>query len=120
MKTEPTESLSIKRANIVDKYLPPIDQQRYYQRLEMHEKLIDLINSHYPKIKQLEWKKSPFFNGNYEAKFGLGKYFIDDCGGCITLVCPDHSLKNKFSTIDEAKAAAQKDFEERVEKCIAK
>lgn len=46
MKTEPTEALKIKRADMVDKYLPSGDEQRYYERLKMHEELIDLINSH--------------------------------------------------------------------------
>jgi hypothetical protein len=71
-----------------------------------------------PKIKQLEWVKPPFFEGDFEAKCGLGEYFIYDCEGSITLVCPDQSLKHKFSTIDEAKAAAQADFEQRVRECL--
>lgn len=91
---------------------------------ELHE-LIELVQKEAfkegqsnPKIKQLEWEESPFFKGNYEAKLGLGKYFIDNCGGCITLVSPDHLLKNKLSTIDEAKVAAQRDFEKRVKECL--
>ena len=46
----------IKQANIVDKYLPVGDEQRYYDRLKMNEDLFELINSHFPKIKQLEWE----------------------------------------------------------------
>ena len=118
MKTKPTESLSIKRANIVDKYLPAGDEQRYYERLKMHEELVDLINSHCPKIKQLEWRyDEKFFI--WEANSVFGKYsFVDNSlivnkklffrGREIAIVL----------IIDEAKAAAQADFEKRIKECL--
>lgn len=118
MKTEPTETLSIKRANIVDKYLPPIDEQRYYQRLEMHEELIDLVNSHSPKIKQLEWMDDDFpYRGysvfvDYIISKNMSSYYT------VTLDIGRGIYLNSFKTIEEAKAVAQADFEKRVKECL--
>lgn len=113
MKTEPTINIQSEVAKIHSQFgMTEIANYHIEKLFEMYVKQSN------PKIKQLEWEKSPFFKGNYEANFGLGKYFIDDCGGCITLVCPDHSLKNKFSTIDEAKSAAQRDFEKCIKECL--
>lgn len=116
MKTEPTEALRAMANDL--KYNTGVVQSNI--KLVIEESFISGVKygQSSPKIKQLEWKKSRFFEGDFEANFGLGKYFIDDCGGCITLVCPDHALKNKFSTIEEAKAAAQADFEQRVKECL--
>lgn len=119
MKTEPTETLSIKRANIVDKYLPPRDEQRYYERLEMHEELIDLINSYSPKIKQLEWTDH------------LRHYFVDTPFG-VYLILKNHNFEENeswtlyFSSYvidecidsDKAQEIAQADFKRRVMKCL--
>ena len=118
MKTEPTEALSIKRANIVDKYLPPIDEQRYYQRLEMHEELIDLINSHYPKIKQLEWVEvyGSIFNADTSFKYAYEIHVNDDYS---TILFDSSGRKPKrFINLKEAKAEAQADFERRVKECL--
>ena len=119
MKTEPTGALSIKRANIVDKYLPPIDQQRYYQRLEMHEELIDLINSHSPKIKQLEWI---FYGTYYSAETPVTDYlitqehdFVENDGDCALWI---NGFPISHSTLEEAKSAAQADFCSRVMECL--
>ena len=118
MKTESTESLSIKRANFVDKYLPPGDEQRYYQRLEMHEELFDLTTSHSPKIKQLEWKEYENFRGrkSYFAKTPFSPYEVADGGDHYTMFSPNKRLR--FASADEAKAAAQADFEKRVKECL--
>jgi len=113
MKTEPEKALKM----LSEVQLNPIHEIPRY-KADIIARMAFSEGQSNPRIKQLEWEKSPFFKGNHEARFGLGKYFIDDCGGCITLVCPDHSLKNKFSTIDEAKAAAQADFEKRVMGCL--
>mgnify|MGYP000958994389 CR=1 FL=1 len=115
MKTEPTESLSIKRANIVDKYLPAGDEQRYYERLKMHEELIDLINSHSPKIKQLEWEEyrdclvstTPFYNVS-----------IKEVCGIYELATAYSAFIKSYNSLEEAKAAAQADFEKRVKECL--
>lgn len=121
MKTEPTESLSIKRANIVDKYLPAGDQQRYYQRLEMHEELINLINSHSPKIKQLEWD---FYGTYYSAKTPVGHYVIlqgDELylkSFLTYLLTYNGILIADFNRFEEAKTAAQADFEKRIKECL--
>ena len=120
MKTEPTESLSIKRANIVDKYLPAGDEQRYYERLKMHEELFDLINSHSPKIKQLEWV---FFDLYYEAETSVGCYTIFRIGvgksnhEKCELMYNNRELSSHDS-IESAMARAQIDFEKRVKECF--
>ena len=115
MKTEPTESLSIKRANIVDKYLPAGDQQRYYQRLEMHEELIDLINSHSPNVEQLEWIED---YGYIKAETPFFKYMVVIIGGKAGLCFDGNDGFLKFKTVYDAKAAAQADFEWRVMACL--
>ena len=115
MKTKPTESLNIKRANIVDKYLPARDEQRYYERLKMHEELVDLINSHCPKIKQLEWEEyrdclvstTPFYNVS-----------IKEVCGIYELATAYSAFIKSYNSLDEAKAAAQRDFEKRVKECL--
>jgi hypothetical protein len=124
MKTEPTEALEeIKRCLwTADDF--NIDDGFESCKVVDKNDAINIANIAFkegqssPKIKQLEWVKPPFFEGDFEAKCGLGKYFIYDCEGSITLVCPDQSLKHKFSTVDEAKAAAQADFEKRVMECL--
>ena len=118
MKTEPTESLSIKRANIVDKYLPAVDQQRYYQRLEMHEELIDLINIHSPKIKQLEWMVGEGTE-TILANIPFNNYYlIDGLGSMIFLTINTQYHIGRYATIEEAKAAARADFEKMVMECL--
>jgi hypothetical protein len=124
MKTEPTEALKeIKRCTWTAEDFNISDGFESHEVVDKDD-AINIANIAFregqssPKIKQLEWVKSPFFEGDFEAKYGLGEYFIYDCEGSITLVYPDQSLKYKFSTIDEAKAAAQADFEKRVMECL--
>lgn len=120
MKTEPTEASSIKRANIVDKYLPAGDEQRYYERLKMHEELFDLINSHSPKIKQLEWRYDKS-DKIYIAELSMFEYRVwqdNDKSFMKAMINNNHCTILRFRTIDEAKAAAQADFEKRVNECL--
>ena len=118
MKTEPTESLSIKRANIVDKYLPAGDEQRYYERLKMHEELIDLINSHSTKIKQLEWVEvyKSIFNTDTSFKYSYEIHVNDD--GSTILFDSSAGKPKRFINLKDAKSAAQADFEKRVNECL--
>lgn len=116
MKTEPTESLSIKRANIVDKYLPAGDEQRYYERLKMHEELIDLINSHYPKIKQLEWEDTDMWYFKAKTSLGLG-YSITEIKGTYIVHFGDAPISWEKS-LESAKSAAQEHFEKKVKECL--
>lgn len=73
-----------------------------------------------PKIKQLEWVEYENFHGrkSYLSKTPFSTYDVADGGDHFTMFSPNKRLR--FASADEAKAAAQKDFEERVEKCIAK
>ena len=71
-----------------------------------------------PKIKQLEWLVSedtktmlaniPF--NNY--------YFIDGVDGMIFLTINGQYHIGRYATIDEAKSAAQRDFEKRIKECL--
>lgn len=117
MKTEPTESLSIKRANIVDKYLPAGDEQRYYERLKMHEELVDLINSHCPKIKQLEWE---FHGIYYSAQTAFGAYILEENEeneNMCDLYFGNLLLRNNIP-VNEAKCIAQQKFETKIKECL--
>jgi hypothetical protein len=70
-----------------------------------------------PKIKQLEWD---FYGNYYEAKTQIANYVIYQSGTDDHLCILDkNDVALKFNlTIDEAKAAAQEDFEESVKKCL--
>ena len=116
MKTEPTEALSIKRANFVDKYLPPGDEQRYYDRLKMHEELFDLTNSHSQKIKQLEWEDTNMWY--FESKTSLGLWYsITELKGTY-IVHFGYAPISWEKSLESAKAAAQRDFEQKVKECL--
>ena len=67
-----------------------------------------------PKIKQLEWEEYENRLGrkSYFAKTQFSPYEVSDGGGHYTMFSPDKRLR--FASADEAKAAAQADFERRV------
>ena len=71
-----------------------------------------------PKIKQLEWVE-------YENRLGRKSYFaktpftpfeVADAGGHYIMYSPGKRLR--FASADDAKAAAQADFERRVRECL--
>ena len=124
MKTEPTEADS--------KYLEYLhgttNEKEFLEMddlLPMHD-AIKACNIAFqegqssPKIKQLEWVEYENFHGrkSYLSKTPFSSYDVADGGDHFTMFSPNKRLR--FASADEAKAAAQKDFEERVEKCIAK
>jgi hypothetical protein len=83
----------------------------------MHEELIDLINSHSPKIKQLEWV---FYGTYYFCNTPLCSYsilqkndFYDEC----VLSSSGHEI-GAFKTLEEAESYAQADYERRVKECL--
>ena len=117
MKTEPTEALSIKRANFVDKYLPPGDEQRYYQRLEMHEELFDLTTSHSPKIKQLEWAEG-FFALLSDTPFGIYQILKPAGTHSAHIIYLNDKPILIVSDLNEAKSEAHKHFEKTVMGCL--
>lgn len=74
-----------------------------------------------PKIKQLEWD---FYGLYYDVETAVGHYMIlqgdeqywENYNTC-TLTHND-SLIADFNSIEEAKAAAQADFEKRIKECL--
>jgi hypothetical protein len=74
-----------------------------------------------PKIKQLGWN---FYGLNYDVETAFGRYiilqgdeqYLEDYNTC-TLIHSSGVIAD-FNSIDEAKAAAQADFEKRVKECL--
>lgn len=112
MKTEPTEAyeaIEYYEANNIN-----IDVFRA-------KKLCDMAfyeGQSSPKIKQLEWEKYENFRGrkSYFAKTPFSPYEVADGGDHHTMFSPNKRLR--FASADEAKAAAQGDFEKRVMECL--
>ena len=71
-----------------------------------------------PKIKQLEWMEYENFHGrkSYLSKTPFSSYDVADGGDHFTMFSPNNRLR--FASADEAKAAAQADFEKRVMECL--
>lgn len=71
-----------------------------------------------PKIKQLEWEEYENLRGrkSYFAKTPFWPYEVADGGDHYTMFSPDKRLR--FASADEAKAAAQADFEKRIKECL--
>lgn len=117
MKTEPTEALRLIEYSW---YALPnataIDRKDCIKAVNIAFK----EGQSNPKIKQLEWVEYENFHGrkSYLSKTPFSSYDVADGGDHFTMFSPNKRLR--FASADEAKAAAQKDFEERVEKCIAK
>lgn len=116
MKTEPTEALKI----LDETRLNPIHEiQRY--KAELAEKIAFQEGQSSPKIKQLEWKETNYY---IEARTKIGKYLTLLSG---TSINSELRVQMYFcgtgeivfdGTLDEAKAAAQADFEKRVKECL--
>ena len=70
------------------------------------------------KIKQLEWVEYESLRGrkSYFAETPFTPYEVSDGGGYYVMFSPGKRLK--FKSADEAKAAAQADFERRVRECL--
>lgn len=119
MKTEPMEALKFLYSvedptDNIPMHLTPKDKADHVCRLAFKE------GQSNPIIKQLEWVEYENFHGrkSYLSKTPFSSYDVADGGDHFTMFSPNKRLR--FASADEAKAAAQKDFEERVEKCIAK
>ena len=70
------------------------------------------------KIKQLEWVGYENFHGrkSYLSKTPFSSYDVADGGDHFTMFSPNKRLR--FASADEAKAAAQADFEKRIKECL--
>ena len=113
MKTEPTEAY---------------EAVKYYEANNINidafraKKLCDMAfyeGQSSPKIKQLEWG---FYGTYYSAETPVIDYmitqendFVENDGDCALWI---NGFPISHSTLDEAKAAAQADFERRVMECL--
>lgn len=70
------------------------------------------------KIKQLEWKEYENYRGrkSYFAKTPFSPYEVAEGGDHYIMFSPDKRLR--FTSANEAKAAAQADFEKRIKECL--
>ncbi len=68
-----------------------------------------------PKIKRLEWIED---YGYIKAETPFFKYMVVIIGGKAGLCFDGNDEFLKFKTVDDAKAAAQADFERRVMECL--
>jgi hypothetical protein len=126
MKTEPTEALKeIKRCSWeVDFNIS--DGLESYEVVDKDD-AINIANIAFkegqssPKIKQLEWE---FYGLYYDVETAVGHYMIlqgdEQCWENYNTCTLTHngSLIADFNSVDEAKAAAQADFERRVRECL--
>lgn len=113
MKTEPTEAY---------------EAVKYYEAENINvdafraKKLCDVAfyeGQSSPIIKRLEWD---FYGTYYSAETPVVDYmitqendFVENDGDCVLWV---NGFKIVHSTLEEAKAAAQDDFEKRVMECL--
>lgn len=117
MKTKPTEALKL-----ID------DTESIVREIEVEAvtklfaslacKLAFKEGQSSPKIKQLEWEEYENLRGrkSYFAKTPFSPYEVADGGDHHTMFSPNKRLR--FASADEAKAAAQADFEKRVMECL--
>lgn len=124
MKTEPTGALKeIKNCTWAAEDFDIGDGFESYEVVDKND-AINIANIAFiegqsnPKIKQLEWVEYENFHGrkSYFAKTPFSPYEVADGGDHFTMFSPDKRLK--FKSADEAKAAAQTDFEKRIKECL--
>lgn len=118
MKTESTEALKYADKELSDikiVYSGATKDSKIFK----HKDLVCVFEQgqSYPKIKQLEWKKS---GGEYwEAITPIGAYSITlDFGIYEALYDMDNDVDGEWGSLAKAKAAAQADFEKRVRECL--
>lgn len=113
MKTEPTISIQDEVAKIHAQY--GTTEMANYQIEKLFEKYAKQLS---PKIKQLEWEEYENRLGrkSYLSKTQFSSYEVADGGDHFTMFSPNKRLR--FSSADKAKAAAQRDFEQRVKECL--
>jgi len=126
MKTEPTEALAnqaIKK--ITDSLMFEINYEEdnydagYSAALHNHGEALYMMGflkgQSNPKIRQLEWEEyrdclvstTPFYNVS-----------IKEVCGIYELATAYSAFIKSYNSLDEAKAAAQDDFEKRVKECL--
>ena len=126
MKTEPTEALKVLIQCVFDAYDIEGEDIENIVRYDIAK---DIAMKSFkegqssPKIKQLEWD---FYGVYYSARTPIGEYAIKEDvnyydisnnNGCI-LTYNGIPLGKSHLVFDNAKAAAQADFEKRVMECL--
>ena len=122
MKTEPTEALKeIKRCSWeVDFEIS--DGFESYEVVDKND-AINIANIAFregqssPKIKQLEWVE--VWEGYEDAKTPFGHYVVrPSIDNKESRMINPRKITQSYSTLSEAKSAAQADFERRVRECL--
>lgn len=131
MKTEPTEALA-KQAikKIADSLIFEINYEEdnydagYSAALHNHGEALYMMGflegQSSPKIRQLEWRYDKS-DKIYIAELSMFEYRVwqnNDKSFMKAMINNNHCTILRFRTIDEAKAAAQADFEKRVKECL--
>ena len=120
MKTEPTDALKlIENSNTK---VEDHNDENFYFESEVKEAIHVAFSEGQssPKIKQLEWEYGLY--NTLVSKTLIGDYGISPMkDGYHMYLCSKNQyywLKDYASTIEEAKSAAQEDFENRVKQCL--
>ena len=116
MKTEPTEALRAKANDL--KYNVGVIHSN--PQLILEESFISGVRygQSNPNIKQLEWIESEDGKCLHGIAIYAGYYHITSTSEGAWMRIATAGIRKRFDTVDEAKAAAQADFERRVMECI--
>ena len=110
MKIEPTISIQDEVAKIHAQY--GITEMANYRIEKLFEKYVEQFS---PKVKQLEWEEDVLFADMIVSEgFSLFFYMINIIDNTLYMGDTGQS----FNTINEAKLAAQADFEARIKECL--
>lgn len=120
MKTEPTE-LSKKEPVLALNHMMDWTDEEKSITTDVCYKWLNIAfkeGQSSPKIKQLEWVEYESLRGrkSYFAETPFTPYEVSDGGGYYVMFSPGKRLK--FKSADEAKSAAQANFERRVRECL--
>jgi hypothetical protein len=112
MKTEPTINIQDEVSKIHAQY--GITEMANYRIEKLFEKHVEQFS---PKVKQLEWVE--VWEGYEDAKTPFGHYVVrPSIDNKESLMINPRKIIQPYSTLSEAKAAAQRDFEKRIKECL--
>lgn len=121
MKTEPTEEMREKIEQLFDFTDGDKAQIDMFQKIKCEIAITAFKKGQSnPKIKQLQWvmtgaKDNP---DNIITNTPFNYYRIDNYGDGIWYLNSDKFDEEEFSSLEEAKKAAQRDFEQKVKECL--
>lgn len=113
MKTEPTKALKL----LSETQLNPIHEIPRH-KADIIARIAFSEGQSSPKIKQLEWMVGEGTETRLANIPFNNYYIIDGVDGMIFLTINIQYHIGRYATIEEAKAAAQADFERRVMECL--